>query len=66
MADFHLLERLGETRAAVVENFRIVEMHIARDGDGLLAGARLPARLKTRLGARGIAEANACGGAAGG
>lgn len=58
MADFHLLERLGETRAAVVENFRLVEMHIARDGDGLLAGARLPARLKTRLGARGIAEAN--------
>ena len=58
MADFHLLERLGETRAAVVEDFRVVEMHIARDGDGLLAGARLPARLKTKLGARGIAEAN--------
>lgn len=58
MADFHLLELAGETRAAVVETFRIVEMHIARDGDGLLAGARLPARLKTKLGARGIAEAN--------
>lgn len=57
MADFHLLEGLGETRAAVVENFRIVEMHLARDGDGLTAGARLPARLKTKLGPRGIAEA---------
>lgn len=58
MAEFHLLELAGETRAAVVENFRLVEMHIARDGDGLLAGARLPARLKTKLGLRGIAEAN--------
>lgn len=50
-------ERLGETRAAVVENFRLVEMHISRDGDGLSAGARLPARLKSKLGTRGIAEA---------
>jgi len=58
MADFHLLELAGETRAAVVENFRIVEMHLARDGDGLVAGARLPARLKTKLGSRGIADAN--------
>lgn len=58
MADFHLLELGGETRAAVVENFRLVEMHMARDGDGLVAGARLPARLKTKLGTRGIAEAN--------
>lgn len=58
MADFHLLELAGETRAAIVENFRLVEMHIARDGDGLVAGARLPARLKTKLGSRGIAEAN--------
>jgi hypothetical protein len=58
MADFHLLELAGETRAAVIENFRIVEMHLARDGDGLVAGARLPARLKTKLGNRGIADAN--------
>lgn len=58
MADFHLLELAGETRAAVLENFRLAEMHIARDGDGLVAGARLPARLKTKLGNRGIAEAN--------
>jgi hypothetical protein len=58
MADFHRLELAGETRAAVVENFRLVEMHLARDGDGLSAGARLQARLKTRLGNRGIAHAN--------
>ncbi len=58
MADFHLLERAGETRAAVIETFRLVEMHLARDSDGLVAGARLPARLKTRLGTRGIAETN--------
>jgi hypothetical protein len=58
MADFHLLELAGETRAAVIENFRIVEMHLARDGDGLVAGARLPVRLKTKLGSRGIADAN--------
>lgn len=57
MPDLYLSERLGETRAAVVDNFRVVEMHIARDGDGLLAGARLPARLKTKLGARGMADA---------
>ena len=56
MPDFYLSERLGETRAAVVENFRLVEMHIARDGDGLAAGARLPARLKSKLGGRGIGE----------
>lgn len=57
MPDFHLSERLGETRAAVVQDFRLIEMHIARDGDGLLAGARLPARLKTKLGGRGMADA---------
>lgn len=32
-------------------------MHLLRDGDGAQAGARLPARLKTRLGTRGIALA---------
>jgi ribonuclease G len=58
MADFHLLDLAGETRAAVIENFRLVEMHLSRDGDGLIAGARLPARLKTKLGGRCIAEAN--------
>ena len=58
MADFYLQERLGETRAAVVENFRLVEMHLSRDGDGLAAGARLPARLTTKMGHRGLADAN--------
>ena len=57
MADLFLQHRLGETRAAVIENFRLVEMHLARDGDGLSAGARLPARLATKLGRRGIADA---------
>ena len=57
MADFHILDTQGERRAAVVQDFRLVEMHIVRDGDGLTATTRLPARLKTRLGNRGIAEA---------
>ena len=57
MADVFLQHRIGETRAAVVENFRLVEMHLARDGDGLAAGARLPARLSAKLGQRGIAQA---------
>ncbi|TPE59425.1 ribonuclease [Sandaracinobacter neustonicus] len=57
MSDFHIRHGLGETRAAVIENFRLVEMHIARDGDGLAAGARLAGQLTRRLGARGIALA---------
>ena len=57
MADFYIQHRLGESRAAVIENFRLLEMHIARDGDGLSAGARLPGRLATKLGMRGIAQA---------
>lgn len=50
-----MLELIGETRAAVVDGFRLVEMHIARDGDGLAAGARVEARLARKLGGRGIA-----------
>lgn len=57
MADFHIQHRFGESRAAVIENFRLVEMHVSRDGDGLAAGARLPGRLATKLGTRGIAQA---------
>ncbi|MGL6043803.1 MAG: hypothetical protein ACRC1J_07745, partial [Sandaracinobacteroides sp.] len=57
MADFYLDERLGETRAAVVDRGLVIEMHLTRDGDGLSAGARLPARLTRKLGSRGIAEA---------
>jgi hypothetical protein len=59
LAELYLHERPGEMRAAVVERFRLVEMHIARDGDGLAAGARVEARLKRRLGARGIADLGA-------
>ena len=57
MAEFHVRHCLGETRAAVIENFRLVEMHIARGGDGLAAGARLPGQLISKLGGRGIARA---------
>lgn len=57
MADFYIQHRLGESRAAVIENFRLTDMYIARDGDGLSAGARLPGRLGTKLGTRGIAQA---------
>jgi hypothetical protein len=56
LADLHIAELLGETRAAIVERGRLVEMHIARDGDGLTAGARVPARLVRRLGDRAIAD----------
>lgn len=58
MAEFHLDERIGETRAAVLEGGRLVEMHILRDGDGLAAGARVKARLTKKLAARGIADWN--------
>jgi hypothetical protein len=57
VSELYLLQLAGELRAAVVETFAVVEMHIARDGDGLQAGARLPARLTRKLGGRGIAEA---------
>lgn len=58
MAEFHLHRRIGETRIAVSEHGRLVEMQLLRDGDGLAAGACITARLCTRLGPqRGIAEA---------
>lgn len=49
-----ILERgLGETRAAQVEDGRIVEMYLEREGDGLRAGAVHEARLaKILLAAR--------------
>jgi hypothetical protein len=56
VAEFHLLRLAGETRGAVVEGGRLVEMHMSRDGDGLAAGARVAARLVKRLGGRGIAD----------
>jgi hypothetical protein len=46
----------GETRAALVEGGALVEMRIARDGDGPPAGARLEGRLKSRTGAAGIVD----------
>ena len=55
MADFYLCERLGETRVAVVEAGALVEMHLARIGDGLPAGSRVSARLSRKLGGRGVA-----------
>lgn len=54
MAELHIIELPGETRAAVVEQGRLVEMHIMRDGDGLVAGARVAARLMRKMGGRGI------------
>lgn len=57
MAEIFIEERLGETRAAMLEKGRLVEMHIARDGDGLQAGAITTARLSKKLGLRGIATA---------
>lgn len=59
MAEAYLQHRLGESRAAVIENFKLVEMLLWRDGDGLSAGARVPAQLTTKLGSRGIARAGA-------
>lgn len=38
-----------------MEAGRLVEMRLSRDGDGAVAGSRHGARLKTRLGQRGIA-----------
>ena len=55
MADFHLSERLGESRAAVVESGTLVEMHIHRVGDGAPAGSRVSASLSRKLGSRGLA-----------
>ncbi len=54
MADAYIEERPGETRAAVVVRGRLIEMHIARDGDGLAAGARVEARLVRKMGGRGV------------
>lgn len=39
----------------MVAGGRLVEMRLSRDGDGAAPGWRGPARLKTKLGARGIA-----------
>jgi len=56
LADLHIAELPGEIRAAIVDRFRLAEMHIVRDGDGLAAGARVEARLVRRMGGRGIVD----------
>lgn len=55
MAEIFIEQRIGETRAAVCEAGGLIEMHVARDGDGAAVESRWGARLKTRLGGRGIA-----------
>lgn len=47
----------GEQRLALVSEGQLAAMRIARDGDGLAAGAVLDARLTKRAGMRGFAEA---------
>jgi len=56
LPEFHLDERLGESRAAVVAGEKLLEMHIRRDGDGPPAGSQIQARLVKKLGKRGIAR----------
>jgi len=54
LADLFIAELPGETRAAVFDRSKLVEMHIVRDGDGLGAGARVAARLVRKMGGRGV------------
>ncbi|MFA7439442.1 MAG: hypothetical protein WCZ66_00560 [Sphingomonadaceae bacterium] len=55
MAEAFLSRRIGERWLAVMEADRLVEMRLSRDDDGAAAGSLYGARLKTRLGQRGIA-----------
>lgn len=57
MAEAFVERRIGETRAAVREGGRVVEMLVERVGDGAPAGSRLPLRLVRKLGPRGIGRA---------
>lgn len=56
MADAFLAEPLGEQRLAIMDNGRLRAMQLWRDGDPLAAGSVVDARLKRKLGTRGIAE----------
>lgn len=56
MAERFRLALPGETREALLEGGRLVEMRLARDGDGVPAGWRGEAQLKAKLGGRGIAR----------
>lgn len=53
--------RIGETRAAIVEAGRLVEMHLRRDGDGAPPGTQAMARLKRNTGPQGIAVVETSG-----
>lgn len=55
MTEVWVAQRLGETIAAIWDAGRLIEMHMERDGDGAPPGSHWAARLKTHMGARGIA-----------
>lgn len=57
MAEAFIERRIGETRAAIRERGRVVEMLVERADDGAPAGSRIPLRLVHKLGARGIGRA---------
>lgn len=57
MAEFYQRTTPGERRLAVVEQGKLVEMHVHRDGDGPAAGTRMQARLHRKLGTQGILRA---------
>lgn len=50
MAEWLYEDGIGERRAALVEGGSILAMRVERDGDGVVAGARLHARLNPRDG----------------
>ncbi|QJQ31285.1 ribonuclease [Sphingomonas lacunae] len=50
MAEWLYEDGIGERRAALVEDGRIVELHVERDSDGVQPGERLHARLNPREG----------------
>lgn len=52
MAEWIIERGIGETRAAMIEDNRIVEMRIARDSDGVRFGDICDARLTTKLSVR--------------
>ncbi|UAK24500.1 ribonuclease E/G family protein [Sphingomonas nostoxanthinifaciens] len=58
MAEWLFDAGIGESRAALIEGGRLVEMAVEWDDDGLRAGAVLPARLvrKADASGRGLAE----------
>jgi Ribonuclease E/G family len=55
MSEWTVERGIGEVRAALIEDGRIVEAHVERDGAGLRAGAVRRAKLTGRVGRRGVA-----------